>query len=1496
MKVEEGATFAVEKGTLEVGAIPRKPWRSIPSMSTSSAPSSSKELQTDLTLQEFTRPWRALRTVKKAEPHVHVPPEGDPHDPAASDLHAGNLLSHYEPNPAPSTSLFPHELHAPACFRDATAVDGSVAFKVSCKLSFNVGPIEPISCRLGLFDLNLGCRVSEDFVFQVNPPLSTAKEARLIKSAMFYVTPNQYLQNLYLVLQTSKVLQGDAEIATLHYCQPEKYTTEAEQAKLVDRAAECSARLGNVRQSLAWGAVSLSEGVRQVILYRQKNSMSDDQRVVQIPDASKGALKERVVPCVCELDIEKMDDVTIRSAKKRSLEMKVSATATALLYLMDPMFHDPTKELPESLQWCREVQPFCPPQSMALWGPTASGPVAVSFVHVLYLYPLSVDRFQHRNIAVKVQLVDSATAMELPLFFGPMTSLSLVSDVMCHVSYHTKTPAFEDEIKLALPLPLTDRHEVVFTFYQVHCKKMAAGKLPMDMIGRAVLPLVDAKTGVLVADTVHALPVVESELKGMAFQVRSRVLSSVYSQDAAIQAFLQAWHQPDISDDVLVQRMADLKQAPSIGVRFHVLRLCRQLLSYICVQDKPAVRTAAFATCLTVFDKCTVATSAAAAARKGSSTAAASASASNLSETGTLVLQYIDTIFDEDLPPTTTGVIGNNNNASCIRVYQAVIAEWITLLRHPSSDERKLAMTHANALLHLITKSLALQWHAPLPHAMEDVDVLASLLDVLLEASLQSDDGFIARKEMLQAAARFALSLFWIVKSPVAAEWIRTAVPRLAQAKDSAVMIHMTFPFLKILVEAEAFVAINTVGHYGRGDIPDAWLAHLLFTTLLQVVRDQTEDKIKSHAMAILRRLFVVQMRVSQHAERVAMMMLPVLPDLLALITQLDDDNDCDTLKRDALICLAATLSQVPEKNLKGFWKPKTVRGVMPVKRHGNVDDLAWNEALQDHVYLAMTGLRHVIDCFLADGLPWQQVLSPDCIEQGKQLSLLDIEVYMKHRNTRRSQLADEASATATSARNNTAHRSLPRNWGKNYMAQRKHSVDLLKPGNTISGGSSSDDKAVDDMDAQAKLLCTCVARVVVKAVQTLVHEVGRHLAHDADLLKRVVDLWFLLLTKIGHGHFDADVVSTVLTHLTVFLSRFQKPIFHSSTAMLMIDEAWSERLVVLAASSSTAAPLAATFLCDLLATAFDQLGSFVRLHHSIVRVVSKNLQLPLATALDAMDTFPDATTPFRPRLTAFVAFLRHVHTTWQQFDLLVHAMGDMPLILQPEVLQDALVEIVAALAPEELLDVQLMFLDALVQVHVRANQFAEAAQCKLLAVAMARRALVAPPPPEFYVAQLKLAKGYADQAGLPELALDIAESLLRECRRHHNLAEYAVGIKATDSALAALMAQHALSDAPPISRYFVVAVVGLQDEPEYIYKRSAFCHVTDMMDAIERHLSQRFEGYKIKPWGGKPDASENPNTTLYIRATPIEPAFKGETGREFTQASFLPSITLTLC
>jgi len=57
----------------------------------------------------------------------------------------------------------------------------------------------------------------------------------------------------------------------------------------------------------------------------------------------------------------------------------------------------------------------------------------------------------------------------LQAIYGRSSSKSFVSEIYVPVNFHSKSPSFNEEIKIALPLNLTSSHHILFTFIHVSC-------------------------------------------------------------------------------------------------------------------------------------------------------------------------------------------------------------------------------------------------------------------------------------------------------------------------------------------------------------------------------------------------------------------------------------------------------------------------------------------------------------------------------------------------------------------------------------------------------------------------------------------------------------------------------------------------------------------------------------------------------------------------------------------------------------------------------------------------------------------------------------------------------------------------------------------------------------------------------------------------------------------------------------------------------------------
>lgn len=77
-----------------------------------------------------------------------------------------------------------------------------------------------------------------------------------------------------------------------------------------------------------------------------------------------------------------------------------------------------------------------------------------------------------RNLAVRIQLMAGEDEKyALCSIFGKSSCPEMTNEVYSAITYHSKNPAFYDEVKLKLPAALGDNHHLMFTFYHVSCQK-----------------------------------------------------------------------------------------------------------------------------------------------------------------------------------------------------------------------------------------------------------------------------------------------------------------------------------------------------------------------------------------------------------------------------------------------------------------------------------------------------------------------------------------------------------------------------------------------------------------------------------------------------------------------------------------------------------------------------------------------------------------------------------------------------------------------------------------------------------------------------------------------------------------------------------------------------------------------------------------------------------------------------------------------------------------
>jgi hypothetical protein len=467
-------------------------------------------------------------------------------------------------------------------------------FRITAFIAKNVplSHVEPFFTSAALYDVSKGCKLSEDFHFNLNdpasldmisgvpPPLSPisasvpqdekTSEAKtrkfsqgrqdfptFSKRAIFSVTfPNP---DIYLVIRVEKVLQGGITTSAEPYLKAAPGDNTKTAQKIQKQAKVFCSRLGNYRMPFAWTARPLFKDKELDLqaqftpIYKQERDRMTDEDLLQMLSLLKSDRlpKLSVIPGNVRISL-------------REVQGNIEDVVTPTLLPVKPSILPSARTAPP----IREVQEFIP---LDAYHPHLEYYIHASYFNHLYVYPVSLKLDAHkglkaRNIACCVQLKDSDDKESKPLtcVYGKAAGPAFTSSSTAAVLYHSSNPNFYEEVKISLPVHLHERHHLLFTFYHVAVeppKGARHGKLPPveSVIGYSWLRLLDASK--LLNDT-NQLPVSTSLPPGYlsvfqfglnkgfsgprvewidncrpVFKVNTRLVSTVNTQDQPLQHF-----------------------------------------------------------------------------------------------------------------------------------------------------------------------------------------------------------------------------------------------------------------------------------------------------------------------------------------------------------------------------------------------------------------------------------------------------------------------------------------------------------------------------------------------------------------------------------------------------------------------------------------------------------------------------------------------------------------------------------------------------------------------------------------------------------------------------------------------------------------------------------------------------------------------------------------------------------------------------------------------
>uniref|UniRef100_A0A3Q4MRI1 Dedicator of cytokinesis 8 n=1 Tax=Neolamprologus brichardi TaxID=32507 RepID=A0A3Q4MRI1_NEOBR len=378
-------------------------------------------------------------------------------------------------------------------------------------------------------------------------PSSTAK------SAIFSITyPST---DIYLVIKIEKVLQ-QGEISdcvdpyvTLRECDSGKNKDKIE--KLRNQADSFCQRLGRYRMPFAWATVNIMEVISSATLERditdsentkggEGDRLSDEDLLKSLTEMKKPQKRIKTIPGTIKLDMSPVNDTP------------TSCLSTELIPLK-PVAEKSTRLIKEVLEF----------PSSEVYVPHNI------YRNLLYVYPQRLNFVNRltsaRNITIKIQFMsgeDPGSAM--CVIFGKSSGPEFLSEVYTPVTYHNKSPDFYEEVKIALPARLTERHHLLFTFFHISCqqKQNQSGScetligyswlpiLNIDRLqtGQYCLPIILERLPVNYSlHTPEKLPLQVPPVKWMEghkglFNLEIQAVSSVHTQDNHLERFFTLCH------------------------------------------------------------------------------------------------------------------------------------------------------------------------------------------------------------------------------------------------------------------------------------------------------------------------------------------------------------------------------------------------------------------------------------------------------------------------------------------------------------------------------------------------------------------------------------------------------------------------------------------------------------------------------------------------------------------------------------------------------------------------------------------------------------------------------------------------------------------------------------------------------------------------------------------------------------------------------------------
>uniref|UniRef100_A0A8C7GVE6 Dedicator of cytokinesis 8 n=1 Tax=Oncorhynchus kisutch TaxID=8019 RepID=A0A8C7GVE6_ONCKI len=464
--------------------------------------------------------------------------------------------------------------------------------------------VEPLFATLALYDLREKKKISENFYCDLNsdqfkgflkPHTPQTDHSTLSRAAIFSITyPSP---DIYLVIKIEKVLQ-QGEISDC--AEPYMVMKESDSAKNKEKLEKLRSqsetfcqRLGRYRMPFAWATVNIMNVISTATLDRDTTDSDslngqcskacwirgqlprrNSERFAAMEDqCNMSAFKPATITIstFCKQEGDRLSDEDLFKfladiKKFSSLQRRIKTISGMIKLDVNPVHDNPMACLSAELIPVKPVaEKNLRPIKEVLEFPSSEVYVPHStYRNLFYVYPQRLNFVNRltsaRNITIKIQFMSGEDpSCVLPVIFGKSNGPEFVQEVYTPVTYHNKSPDFYEEVKIALPARLTERHHLLFTFYHISCQqKQNQTATSETFIGFSWLPILSCdrlQTGqYCLPIALDRLPVnyslhspevppirwMESH-KGV-FNLEIQAVSSVHTQDNHLERFFTLCH------------------------------------------------------------------------------------------------------------------------------------------------------------------------------------------------------------------------------------------------------------------------------------------------------------------------------------------------------------------------------------------------------------------------------------------------------------------------------------------------------------------------------------------------------------------------------------------------------------------------------------------------------------------------------------------------------------------------------------------------------------------------------------------------------------------------------------------------------------------------------------------------------------------------------------------------------------------------------------------